>query len=154
MGTALDAQAWRDIDTLIRNALQARETYRTGPKNPRTTATTWKPIMQLLAKFPEGTFTKNDHKDIANINPYGKEDNSGWAALFRDVTNDAADDNLITTDTTARPGLVNSPRAAMAAHAWVITNSMCGSGEVAHAIANRARQLWERRCGPFVVAQN
>ncbi|KAI8648496.1 hypothetical protein LRP88_02269 [Fusarium phalaenopsidis] len=204
MGTALDAQAWRDIDALIRNALQARETYRTGPKNPRTMAAAWKPIMELLAKFPEGTFTKNDHKDVANINPYGKEvltaftegiwafssgpvlddldcpqtatdlysyfgqdlyqvwynsepepkDNSGWAALFRDVTNDAADDNLITTDTTARPGLVNSPRAAMAAHAWVITNSMCGSGEVAHAIANRARQLWERRCGPFVVAQN
>ncbi|KAM0432452.1 hypothetical protein ACHAQK_009677 [Fusarium lateritium] len=77
-----------------------------------------------------------------------------WASLFRKVTNDIANYDLITTDTTSRSGLVNSPRAAMAAHAWIVTNSMCGSGPVGDAIAARARQLWEDRCGHFVEIEN
>jgi hypothetical protein len=202
MATALDAEAWKSLDTLIRKALKERETYRTGTQNGRTRTAAWKPIAQLLAKFPEGPFTKNDHRDIINIDPYGKEvltaltegiwafslgpvlddldcpqtatdlysyfgqdlyqvwyhseprDKNIWAALFREVTNDTADDNLITKDTAVRHGLVNSPRAAMGAHAWVITNSMTGNDEHEKRIVNSARQFWEKRCGPFVVSQN
>ncbi|CAJ0540853.1 Ff.00g077580.m01.CDS01 [Fusarium sp. VM40] len=85
---------------------------------------------------------------------YRSSDNSTWSTLFSRVTNDIANYSLITTDTTSRSGLVNSPRAAMAAHAWVITNSMCGSGPASHAIATKARQLWEDRCGHFVETEN
>ncbi|KAK6702048.1 hypothetical protein SNK04_011954 [Fusarium graminearum] len=202
MEASLDVQDWKDIESLIQKALGAREAYRTGTKDARAMAAAWRPIMRLLAKFPEGTFTKNNNQDIADIDPYGKEvlttftegmwafslgpvlddldcpqtatdlysyfgqdlyqvwynsepkDKNNWAALFQDVTNKVTDYNLITNDTTARAGLDNSPRAAMAAHAWVITNSMCGSGDVGHAIASEARQLWETRCGPFVVSHN
>jgi hypothetical protein len=202
MDTALDAQTWKEIDALIQKALGAREAYRTGTKDARTMAAAWRPIMRLLSKFPEGTFTRNNHEEIADIDPYGREvltaftegiwaislgpvlddldcpqtatdlysyfgqdlyqvwynsepkDHNNWAALFREVTNNIADYNLITTDTTPRSGLTNSPRAAMAAHAWVITNSMSGSSNAGHAIANNARQLWEDRCGPFVVSEN
>jgi hypothetical protein len=202
MDTALEPKDWKDIEALIQKALGARETYRTGAKDARSMAAAWRPIMRLLTKFPEGTFTKNNHQDISDLDPYGKEvltaftegmwafslgpvlddldcpqtatdlysyfgqdlyqiwygsepkDKNNWAGLFRDVTNEVADYKLITLDTTARPGLGNSPRAAMAAHAWVITNSMCGSGNIGHAIASEARQLWETRCGPFEVSHN
>lgn len=196
----LDVQTWKDIESLIRKALEARETYRTGSKDARATAAAWRPVMKLLAKFPEDTFSKNDNQNIVDIDPYGKEvlnaftegiwafslgpvlddldcpqtatdlysyfaqdlyqvwyrseSHNSWAALFRQVTNHVADYSLITMDTTPRPGLTNSPRAAMAAHAWVITNSMSGSDETGWAIANAARQLWEDRCGPFVVSHN
>jgi hypothetical protein len=202
METAIDPQTWTEIDGLISKALDAREKYRQGPQNQRTMAATWKPIMQLLGKFPEGTFTTYDYDTMANIDPYSEEvlatfteiiwafssgpvldgldcpqtatdyysyytqdlyqvwyrsepsEHSTWASLFRKVTNNIANYNLITTDTTPRPGLVNSPRAAMAAHAWIVTNSMCGSGPESHATAVRARQLWEDRCGHFVEMQN
>ncbi|RGP79421.1 hypothetical protein FLONG3_2476 [Fusarium longipes] len=202
MTISLDAKTWKEIDTLIRKALEARETYRPGPRNARTMSEAWKPIMRLIAKFPDGTFTKNKHEEIADINPYGTEvltalteciwafslgpvlddldcpqtatdlysyfgqdlyqvwyhseqmETKRWASLFRDVTNDVADYRLITTDTAPRQGLTNSPRAAMAAHAWVITNAMSGSDDIGQDIADRAKRLWESRCGPFVVAWN
>lgn len=202
METAVDSQTWIEIGDLISKTLDAREKYRQGPQNQRTMAATWKPIVRLLHKFPEGTFTTYDYDTVSNIDPYSEEvlatfteiiwafssgpvldeldcpqtatdyysyygqdlyqiwyrseprDQTTWVTLFSRVTNDIANYNLITTDTTSRPGLVNSPRAAMAAHAWVITNSMCGSGPASHAIATRARQLWEDRCGHFVEAEN
>ncbi|KAJ4024658.1 hypothetical protein NW766_000898 [Fusarium irregulare] len=77
-----------------------------------------------------------------------------YSALLSEVTNDLANHNLITRDTTVRPGLVNSPRAAMAAHAWIVTNAMHGSGEVDKIVVRRAKELWEARCGSFVVATN
>ncbi|SPJ81624.1 uncharacterized protein FTOL_09029 [Fusarium torulosum] len=202
MGTAVDPQTWIEIDGLISKALDAREKYRQGPQNQRTMAATWKPIMRLLSKFPEGTFTTYDYDTMTNIDPYSEEvlttfteiiwafssgpilneldcpqiatdyysyytrdlcqiwyrsepsDHSTWANLFRKVTNNIANYKLITTDTTSRPGLVNSPRAAMAAHAWIVTNSMCDSSPDSHAIAVRARQLWEDRCGHFVEIEN
>ena len=192
----LSDQTWRDIESLIRKALSARETYRTQSQNARTSAAAWNPIMKLLFKFPENTF---NHTEVTDINPYGMEvlvaftegiwafslgpvlhdldcpqtatdlysyfaqdlyqvwyNTNGrgriYATLFSEVTNSVADYNLITMDAVTRPGLVNSPRAAMAAHAWIITNSMHGSHE--WEMTQRARELWEARCGSFVVATN
>lgn len=75
-----------------------------------------------------------------------------YVTLFSEVTNSVANRGFITMDAVARPGLVNSPRAATAAHAWIITNSMHGSYELE--MIQRARELWEARCGSFVVATN
>ncbi|RBR08368.1 uncharacterized protein FIESC28_10273 [Fusarium coffeatum] len=196
MAIFLPDQTWRDIESLIREALSARETYRTQAQNARTSAAAWKPVMKLLSKFPENTF---NHTEVTDINPYGREvlvaftegiwafslgpilhdldcpqtatdlysyfaqdlyqvwyntDGRGrtYATLFSEVTNSVADYNLITMDAVARQGLVNSPRAAMAAHAWIITNAMHGNND--WEMIQRARELWEARCGPFVVATN
>ncbi|RFN47638.1 hypothetical protein FIE12Z_8095 [Fusarium flagelliforme] len=82
---------------------------------------------------------------------------SDYATLFSEVTNDLADWNLTTRDTAIRPGLTNSPRAAMAAHAWIVTNAMHMSGEVDRNIVQRAKELWETRvemCEETVFARD
>ena len=201
MAIFLPDQTWRDIESLIRKALSAREAYRQHSQNVRTSAAAWRPIMKLLSKFPENTF---NHPEVSDISPYGKEvlvaftnviwafslgpvledldcpqtatdlysyfvqdlyqvwyntdlegkERATYSALFSEVTNDLANHSLITRDTTVRPGLVNSPRAAMAAHAWIVTNAMHGSGEVDKIVVRRAKELWEARCGSFVVTTN
>lgn len=53
MAIFLSDQTWRDIESLIRKALSAREAYRTQAQNDRTSAGAWYPVMKLLSKFPE-----------------------------------------------------------------------------------------------------
>ncbi|KAG7132042.1 hypothetical protein HYQ45_009492 [Verticillium longisporum] len=89
-------------------------------------------------------------RDLYNVwlQANSRREGGDMARLFRTVTNELADWTLITSDDTARPGLSNSPRRGMAAHAWVLTNSMVlhHSEEVV-----AAKRLWEERCGVFTV---
>lgn len=89
-------------------------------------------------------------RDLYNVwlQANSRREGGDMARLFRTVTNELADWTLITSDDTARPGLSNSPRRGMAAHAWVMTNSMVlhHSEEVV-----AAKRLWEERCGVFTV---
>ncbi|KAF3359767.1 hypothetical protein VdG1_01965 [Verticillium dahliae VDG1] len=165
----LDAAEWSRIDTLLRKSLAAREACRANPHNARAVHQAWQPISRILDLFREESFTKTNHLELTDVSPYGqgaltaltdiiwafsngpansRREGGDMARLFRTVTNELADWTLITSDDTARPGLSNSPRRGMAAHAWVMTNSMVlhHSEEVV-----AAKRLWEERCGVFTV---
>jgi hypothetical protein len=75
---------------------------------------------------------------------------SKFASLYRDITNDKANWSLITQDTTPREGNTNSPRAAIAASAFILTNSMTSNRE----ICDKAEKLWVDRCGGFITYMN
>ena len=75
---------------------------------------------------------------------------SGFKDLCSDVTNNLADWRLITHDTTSREGLENSPRAGMAAHAFIVTNGMTADEEE----VGEAKRKWESRCGSFTVVRD
>ncbi|KAH8694347.1 hypothetical protein BGZ61DRAFT_451835 [Ilyonectria robusta] len=89
-------------------------------------------------------------KDLYNFWYYKATGKNAFANLCHTVTNTLTNWSLITQDTRRRQGLQNSPRAGMAAYAFVITNSMIGDWT----IRNQTKQLWAERCGTFTVVQD
>lgn len=86
-------------------------------------------------------------QDLYHFWPRG---GSGFNRLISNVTDNLADWRLITHDTTLREGLENSPRAGMAAHAFVVTNAMTRD----RLAVEEAKRRWESRCGSFTVVRD
>jgi hypothetical protein len=90
-------------------------------------------------------------QDLCNNWYYSTEkQQSEFASLYRDITNDEANRSLITQDSIPREGNTNSPRAAIAASAFILTNPMTFDRK----IRDKAEKQWVDRCGGFITYKN
>lgn len=72
--------------------------------------------------------------------------------MIMTITDVKASWKLITADAKPRPGLANSPRAAIGAFAFRITNAIIYSQN--SQVVNESQKLWIARCGKFTFVQN
>ncbi|KAK4460890.1 hypothetical protein QBC42DRAFT_347629 [Cladorrhinum samala] len=91
----------------------------------------------------------NRHLHIANSS---RVESAKFDSMIMSVTDKKASWKLITADEKPRPGLVNSPRAAIGAFAFRITNAIIYSQK--SPTVDESQKLWVARCGKFTFMEN